>query len=62
MNASDCRNKQILYEKIRPFVCNLSIIGIKKVGKSVLVMDEIDGMIRGDEGGISALIDCIKNY
>lgn len=59
-NASDCRNKQMIQEKIRPFVCNTSIIDSDKVGKSVLVMDEVDGMLGGDEGGISALIDCIK--
>ncbi|OMJ89869.1 hypothetical protein SteCoe_7853 [Stentor coeruleus] len=60
MNASDCRNKQIVSEKIRAFVCNSSMINSKKIGKAVLIMDEVDGMSAGDEGGISALIDCIK--
>lgn len=60
MNASDCRNKQIVSEKIRAFVCNSSMINSKQIGKAVLIMDEVDGMSAGDEGGISALIDCIK--
>jgi DNA polymerase III delta prime subunit len=60
LNASDCRNKSYIQEKILPFVSNTSIISTKIVGKAVLVMDEVDGMSTGDEGGISALIDCIK--
>ena len=59
-NASDCRNKQVILEKIRPFVCNTSMVGPRKTGKSVLIMDEVDGMSTGDEGGIAALIECIK--
>ena len=60
LNASDCRNKSYIQEKILPFVSNTSIISTEKVGKSVLIMDEVDGMSAGDEGGIAALIECIK--
>lgn len=60
LNASDCRNKSFIQEKIVPFVNNTSIIDTDKVGKAVLLMDEVDGMSAGDEGGISALIECIK--
>lgn len=59
-NASDCRNKQMIMEKIKPFICNTSMVGPRKIGKSVLIMDEVDGMSSGDQGGISALIECIK--
>ena len=60
LNASDCRNKSFIQEKIVPFVNNTSIIDTHKVGKAVLLMDEVDGMSAGDEGGIAALIECIK--
>lgn len=60
LNASECRNKTFIQEKILPFVSNTSIVSTEKVGKSVLIMDEVDGMSAGDEGGIAALIECIK--
>ncbi|CAG9319324.1 unnamed protein product [Blepharisma stoltei] len=59
-NASDTRNKQIIIDKAKPFCLNTSIRGPHSVGKGVLIMDEVDGMTTGDEGGNAALIELIK--
>ena len=59
-NASDCRNKTFIQEKILPYVRNTSIINSDKVEKSVLIMDDVDIMSECDEGGIAAFIECIK--
>lgn len=41
---------------------DLSLPDVKKVTtkKSVIIMDEVDGVGAGDRGGIKALIDIIK--
>ncbi|KAH9411330.1 replication factor RFC1 [Ordospora pajunii] len=57
-NASDVRNKSEIASKIRRFVTSHSIFNSDKRSK-VLIMDEIDGMT-GDKGGISELINTIK--
>lgn len=59
-NASDTRNKQAIVDKVRPFCLNTSIKGPHSVGKGILIMDEVDGMSAGDEGGSVALIEIIK--
>lgn len=32
----------------------------KQIHKSLIIMDEVDGMSSGDRGGIAAIIDMIK--
>ena len=33
----------------------------KNLNKSLIIMDEVDGMSSGDRGGITAMINLIKN-
>ncbi len=71
VNASDSRGKSgdisdgiagSLSSKVREFVTNSSIqlLGERGQMKSVLIMDEVDGMAGGDRGGITELIQLIK--
>jgi replication factor C subunit 1 len=57
MNASDTRNKKSLQSKVAELATNQSLIQ----KKTCLVMDEVDGMSAGDRGGITELIQIIKN-
>jgi DNA polymerase III delta prime subunit len=60
LNASDCRSKLAIQDKLAGSCASSAITGYKAIGKSLLLMDEIDGMSSGDQGGISALIEIIK--
>lgn len=61
LNASDCRSKNAIQERLASSCASAAITGYKAIGKSLLLMDEVDGMSAGDQGGISALIEIIKN-
>lgn len=56
MNASDQRNKSSMKE----LVDRISTKSFTQGGKTILIMDEVDGMSSGDRGGISELILMIK--
>ncbi|ELA41591.1 uncharacterized protein VICG_01339 [Vittaforma corneae ATCC 50505] len=58
-NASDLRSKKMLAETISNCTSNLSISKDWSVSKSVIVMDEVDGMT-SDKGGIPELVSIIK--
>jgi replication factor C subunit 1 len=57
-NASDIRNKSGvgLMES-----SSYSIDAARNLQKSLIIMDEVDGMSSGDRGGIAAIIQMIKN-
>ena len=57
-NASDIRNKSGV-GLMESSSFNLDIA--KNLQKSLIIMDEVDGMSSGDRGGISAIIQMIKN-
>ncbi len=58
LNASDFRNKVNLESIVQPLLSNSSIFG----KKSLLFLDEVDGISgRDDYGGLSFLITTIKN-
>jgi len=64
-NASDTRSKSKLDELVSTLVGNRTIgeffaAKTKKVKKTCLIMDEVDGMSSGDRGGMAKLIDLIK--
>lgn len=57
-NASDARNKKSV-ELISVGKNNMSLMG-NRTEKTLIIMDEVDGMSSGDRGGITAIIDMIK--
>lgn len=70
-NASDCRNKGTIKEKISEVTRSYTLAHLKTapqrsaesvvdLSKSVLVMDEVDGMSSGDRGGFNELVQTIK--
>lgn len=61
LNASDVRNKRSIAEPLKATSDNNSIGFRGVLTRCLLIMDEVDGMSAGDRGGISALIDIIKN-
>ena len=64
LNASDARSKASIKEIVEEALGNTSIAAFcqkKKVDtKSVIIMDEVDGMSSGDRGGIAELIAVVK--
>ena len=68
LNASDVRSKKLLEAAFRSKVDNTSLSGFfgdrsREFGttrKSVIIMDEVDGMSAGDRGGVGALNALIK--
>lgn len=57
-NASDIRNKSgVNLMESSSFNMDIS----KSLQKPLIIMDEVDGMSAGDRGGISAIIQMIKN-
>ncbi|QPG74296.1 hypothetical protein FOA43_001622 [Brettanomyces nanus] len=62
-NASDFRSKKILNQELKVCLDNTSVAGFfkqsteneAKVRRFVLVMDEVDGMSSGDNGGVAQL-------
>lgn len=69
MNASDARNKKSIDELVKTLSTNQSLDYFKVTAKhatntdkkSVIIMDEIDGMSGSDRGGIAAIIQVIKD-
>lgn len=61
-NSGDIRNKNIIETITKYNMSDKSILSLlnKKVKRPVIVMDEIDGMMVGDKGGISSLIKIIR--
>jgi replication factor C subunit 1 len=68
-NASDTRSKKLVENHVSDSLNNTSLLGFfagdgKKVDvgkkKTVLVMDEVDGMSAGDRGGVGALAKLCK--
>lgn len=57
-NASDIRNKSGV-GLMESSSLNLDIA--KNLQKPLIIMDEVDGMSSGDRGGVSAIIQMIKN-
>ncbi|GAA5969486.1 hypothetical protein JCM11641_008131 [Rhodosporidiobolus odoratus] len=72
LNASDTRSKKLLEEAFRSKTSDTSLSGFFKSAegddpsglginrKSVIIMDEVDGMSAGDRGGVGALNALIK--
>lgn len=56
-NASDVRNKSGI-NLMESKSYNLDIA--KNLQKSLIIMDEVDGMSAGDRGGVAAIIQMIK--
>ncbi|VEU23037.1 DEKNAAC104093 [Brettanomyces naardenensis] len=61
-NASDFRSKKILNQELKVCLDNTSVAGYFKEGEAepndkrfVLIMDEVDGMSSGDNGGVAQL-------
>jgi len=63
-NASDARSKKIVEELSKSLAGNMTLklgSGTKSaLERSVIIMDECDGMAGGDSGGMQALINMIK--
>ncbi|MDE1829832.1 MAG: AAA family ATPase [Thaumarchaeota archaeon] len=56
LNASDVRNKQRIQEILNPVLGNTGLLG-----KIMIFVDEVDGIHgRADFGGVSALVDILK--
>lgn len=64
-NASDARSKKIVDEMSKSLAGNMTLrlgVGAKSaLERSVIIMDECDGMAGGDAGGMQALMNMIKN-
>ena len=62
-NASDIRNQKIVREKLSQIFDKTSILKMmenkpKRIG---VIMDEIDGMSKGDKGGMTELTNILNN-
>ena len=63
LNASDKRSKKLLQESLAACLGSGTIRlggGAQRVGRRVVIMDEVDGMSSGDRGGTAELIDLLK--
>mmetsp|Transcript_7362 Transcript_7362/g.13664 ORF Transcript_7362/g.13664 Transcript_7362/m.13664 type:complete len:776 (-) Transcript_7362:24-2351(-) len=60
MNASDIRSRKAVLEPLKASTDNKAMRGSGEVVRSVLVMDEVDGMSAGDRGGLGALNEIIR--
>jgi replication factor C subunit 1 len=60
MNASDVRSRKAIFEPLKATSDNLTLTGGGNLSKTLLIMDEVDGMSAGDRGGVAALIEVIK--
>ncbi|RIB17900.1 replication factor RFC1 C terminal domain-containing protein [Gigaspora rosea] len=69
-NASDTRSKKALEMAVKTVTHNTSIKGffqperseteVRKMGRTLIIMDEVDGMSAGDRGGVAELVQLIK--
>lgn len=60
MNASDQRNKKMLSEPLLGCSKSHCLTFTGEIVKTLIIMDEIDGMSGGDRGGTMVLINIIK--
>ena len=66
MNASDTRNKKSIEATVKELSTNVTFGFFQpkskevKSKKSIIIMDEIDGVGMNDRGGIAAIINIIK--
>lgn len=60
MNASDVRSKKAIQEAIKAS-SGCTALCSTGLGKTLLIMDEVDGMSAGDRGGVGALAEVIRN-
>ncbi|CAG8772219.1 7545_t:CDS:2, partial [Racocetra persica] len=66
-NASDTRSKKALEMAVKTATRNTSIMGFfrstaeaRKMNRTLIIMDEVDGMSAGDRGGVAELVQLIK--
>lgn len=57
-NASDIRNKSLVKENLDGLINHVSVFSHGKV--NAIIMDEVDGMFKGDKGGIDTLLSYIS--
>jgi replication factor C subunit 1 len=60
LNASDTRSRKSILEPLLSTSNSSCLTETAQVVRSILIMDEIDGMCAGDRGGLAALIQVIK--
>ena len=58
-NASDMRNKNAVQGTLNTLADNTSLTARGQLARSIILMDEVDGM-SSDRGGTAALNECIK--
>ena len=61
LNASDARSRKAILEPLMSCSKSSCLTESAQVVRSILIMDEVDGMCAGDRGGIGALVHIIKN-
>ena len=60
LNASDTRSRKMILEPLLSSSKSSCLTASAQVVRSILIMDEVDGMCAGDRGGLQALIEVIK--
>ena len=60
LNASDARSRKAILEPLLSSSKSSCLTETAQVVRSILIMDEIDGMCAGDRGGIAALVQVVK--
>ena len=60
LNASDSRSRKAILEPLLSSSKSACLTESAQVVRSILIMDEIDGMCAGDRGGIAALVQVVK--
>lgn len=61
MNASDVRSKRAILEPLKASSGSNSLTNTGGLIKTLVIMDEVDGMSPGDRGGIGALLEVIRS-
>ena len=61
LNASDARSRKAILEPLMSCSKSACLTESAQVVRSILIMDEVDGMCAGDRGGIGALVHILKN-
>jgi replication factor C subunit 1 len=61
LNASDARSRKAILEPLMSCSKSACLTENAQVVRSILIMDEVDGMCAGDRGGIGALVHIIKH-
>lgn len=60
LNASDARSRKAILEPLLSSSKSSCLTESAQIVRSLLIMDEIDGMCAGDRGGVQALVQVIK--